>query len=626
MTPAVVPVGPGLDPVAALAMGMVAGPGVYAVLLGSGVSTSAGVPTGWGVMADLASRLAVARRVAEHSTAGTRAAQQALDVLRAEVADDPEAWWVANTGLPFRYDTVLEQSAPSSAARRDLLAGYFEPTPAEKEQGLKVPTPAHRAVARLVAGGWVKVVLTTNFDRLLEVALDEVGVVPQVASTPAGLAGLQPTAHVRATVIKLHGDYMSPSLLNTADELAEYPTELATYLGRVLDDHGLLVAGWSAEWDVALAEAVRRAGRRYPTYWTARTTPLQGRARTLADHRAAPVIPVRDADTFFTGLADQVEAIGSLPELPATRAADVAQLKRNLAAPARSIRLHDQVLARTDTVTALAASLPIDRGTAGTVATYMEVLEQLDGATDTLLHLLAVGVFHGDRRTSGLWVRVLQRLTDADLRLPSGLAQPLWANQRLYPAMTALWTAGVAATARGDYRTLADLLLAPVTLGGSASSRHISEETAVVRLGLVENVINGDLLNQAERWPNRSATPVSRMLREVCEAPLREVLSPAEYGKAFDRFDALRSVVEWDCNVHGIYEHHGTSGGAYAAAYNHSSGPSPAEKALAVELAEQQQDWPVLKGGLFGGVPGRAETALTAVEAFWKRNFGRACG
>ncbi len=58
-------------------------------------------------------------------------------------------------GSPLGYDTLLEASAPSDAARRDLLEAYFEPTEQEREDGLKQPTAAHRALARLIADGQV---------------------------------------------------------------------------------------------------------------------------------------------------------------------------------------------------------------------------------------------------------------------------------------------------------------------------------------------------------------------------------------------------------------------------------------------------------------------------------------
>jgi len=44
------------------------------------------------------------------------------------------------------------------------------------EAGRKQPTASHEAIADLVKAVWIKVIITTNFDRLIEQALDAVGV------------------------------------------------------------------------------------------------------------------------------------------------------------------------------------------------------------------------------------------------------------------------------------------------------------------------------------------------------------------------------------------------------------------------------------------------------------------
>ncbi len=48
----------GVDNRVALAMGMQAAPGAYAVLLGSGISRAANVPTAWDVVRDLIRKVA----------------------------------------------------------------------------------------------------------------------------------------------------------------------------------------------------------------------------------------------------------------------------------------------------------------------------------------------------------------------------------------------------------------------------------------------------------------------------------------------------------------------------------------------------------------------------------------
>jgi hypothetical protein len=47
-----------MDPLTQLVFAISSSPGVYALLLGSGVSSGAGIPTGWAIVEDLARRLA----------------------------------------------------------------------------------------------------------------------------------------------------------------------------------------------------------------------------------------------------------------------------------------------------------------------------------------------------------------------------------------------------------------------------------------------------------------------------------------------------------------------------------------------------------------------------------------
>src|SRR5918912_2995121 len=99
-----------LNPLVMLATGMHGQPGVYALLLGSGVSTGAGIPTGWGVVAELVRRAAAAA-TPEDPDAPARAAA------------DPEAWWADHgDGQPLGYSNLLASLAPTQAARRALLA------------------------------------------------------------------------------------------------------------------------------------------------------------------------------------------------------------------------------------------------------------------------------------------------------------------------------------------------------------------------------------------------------------------------------------------------------------------------------------------------------------------------
>lgn len=285
----------GVDPRVALATAIHASPGVYAVLVGSGMSSAAGIPTGWQVVQDLVRKAAVAEGVD-------------LD----DLGVTPEQWWEQGGRPAPRYDTVLPALAPTDAARQALLRGYFDPSGQSS-----APTAGHDALARLCATGRVRLILTTNFDRLLERALDQAGLSPQVISSTAALTGMVPLTHARLTVIKLHGDYAMLGLRNTSEELGEYPPEWKTLLERVFDEFGLLITGWSAEYDTALVEALAsNVSRRYPIFWTSFGGQLTESARRLIDLRKATTIDTAGADEFFVDLGDR---LGRLDQIAARR-------------------------------------------------------------------------------------------------------------------------------------------------------------------------------------------------------------------------------------------------------------------------------------------------------------------
>src|SRR5688572_27721883 len=111
--PLLTPAGTALAPQVALATSMHASPGVYALLLGSGVSTGAGIKTGWGIVQDLVRRAAAAQDK-DNPSAGDKAAR------------DPEAWWKEHCDGELGYSDLLGMLASAPSARQALLARYFQ--------------------------------------------------------------------------------------------------------------------------------------------------------------------------------------------------------------------------------------------------------------------------------------------------------------------------------------------------------------------------------------------------------------------------------------------------------------------------------------------------------------------
>lgn len=494
------------DKTLSLAYSLYTNPGVYAVLLGSGVSRAAGIPTGWEIVLDLCRKLAVASGE--------------------EPEPSPQEWYEGRFGQEPRYDELLAGIASTPTERNGILNAYFVPTPEEREQGLKQPTAAHRAIAELAADGKVRMILTTNFDRLMEGALDAAGVRYQLASTADQLAGLRPYVHADCTVIKLHGDYEDVRILNTPDELRGYPPELDAYLDRVFDEFGLIVAGWSAEWDEALRAAILRTpSRRYGWYWLARGKPADS-ARRVIEHRDASVITAEGADVFFPRLAERVAALERTGGThPLSVEAAVATTKRLLSEERFAIRLHDLVSDETAAVIR-AASEP-------TEIAIEDLLARRLSYTATLRNVLAVVAYHGATATQRVLLRTaLERLA------PVSRPQALRTGREEMPGLLCLYSAGVAAVAGGRYDNLRSILVEAEYLQASGRVRPVVGALHATDLSATLKLMAPD--------PSGRMSGSSWLAEALRADGTRLLLTAEEYDRAFDLFELIVAIVDLD--------------------------------------------------------------------------------
>jgi hypothetical protein len=119
-----------IDPLHSLAFSIQANRGVYAALLGSGISRVAKIPTGWEITLDLVQKLA---RVNGE-------------------ACEPGAtkWYSTKFGKPPDYAELLDAIAKTAAERQQLLRAYWEASESDGSEGAKKPTAAHHAIAPAV--------------------------------------------------------------------------------------------------------------------------------------------------------------------------------------------------------------------------------------------------------------------------------------------------------------------------------------------------------------------------------------------------------------------------------------------------------------------------------------------
>lgn len=275
-----------LDPIVSLSVAVAEAPGSHAFLLGSGISREAGVPTGQQVFWQAVGEL--------YRLENTERDTPDQDALRA---------WLNETGRnAFAYSEILELIAPDPANRRDYLAKHFEG---------KEPGKSHHELASLAEQGLIRVFVTTNFDRLLEHALQARGIEPVIITSAADLASAPRREHAQCYVVKPHGDYLQETIRNTPTELAELEPEMAAELSEIFDRYGVVVLGYSGS-DAGIADLLSARRSRYGLYWVARGGLSKG-AERITETTGARLIRRDGASEFLTDLHRRLEVFRSHP-------------------------------------------------------------------------------------------------------------------------------------------------------------------------------------------------------------------------------------------------------------------------------------------------------------------------
>lgn len=504
-----------IDPTNSLAFSMHANKGVYALLLGSGVSRAARIPTGWEITIELVRKVAA--------------------LQGANCEPNPSEWFLKTTGKEPGYSELLDAVAKTPAERQQLLRSYWEPTEEEREEGAKVPTKAHRAVADLVKLGYVRVILTTNFDRLLEIALQDVGIQATVLSSPDQIDGALPLVHTPCTVVKIHGDYLDTRIRNTPEELATYPDAFNRLLDRIFDEYGLVIAGWSADWDDALRAAMTRGPyRRFTTYWASRGEP-SAKATDLIGRRGATLIEISDADSFFDSVSAQVKALEefSRPHPLSTEVA-VATLKRYLSEPKYRIALDDLVSREVENVAAATTGPAFDMNSQDTNgASILARLKSYEAPSVTLMRMAFVAGQWSKGTQVNPWTKALEKLS---LRRAQG-GTLIWLELQRYPATLLLYAFGLGAVATEQWGSLHAMF-------NLAVAREYREDKRVVELLPVWALFEmGADVMKALPKRDQEYTPLQNHL-EALLLPLFRPQFPSEeaFHVAFDRLEVLAAL------------------------------------------------------------------------------------
>lgn len=516
------------DPVTQLAFSTFENKGVFALLIGSGLSRAADIPTGWEITLDLVRRVALAQGVTEQP--------------------DWAKWYRDTTGEEPNYSVLLEDIATSPEERRSILHSYIEPNELEREEGRKVPTAAHHAIAHLVRSGYIRVIITTNFDRLMENALRECGIEPTVVSSVDSLQGAEPLTHSQCYLLKLHGDYKDARILNTDSELDSYPEGYNRLLDRIFDEHGLIICGWSGEWDHALRAAFLRApNRRYSVFWATRDGLGTG-AQELVTHRRAKEFSIAGADQFFTGLQQRVETLEqSQCQNPQSIELLVNSAKRYLAKPEYRVQLDELFSQETERLLEQIEAANLPPQGQWSPEEFRSRVRLYEALTEPLARVIGVLGRWGDDTELPLVLDIIRTLYAHAETIGNGLT--IWLNIRSYPAVLVLSAYGLGLTRAQRWKVLHRLF-------SSTLIRDHREPQKIVSTLFLSSWKGGENgpWKTLDGLTDRKTPLSDHVLEVMTEWKTSFVGVEPNYELMFERFETLASLASFEENDEALLE------------------------------------------------------------------------
>jgi len=233
--------------------------------------------------------------------------------------DDLQKWLDETGRSDLGYSDILALLAPDPEGRRAYLAKHFEGVSSGE---------THRALAQFAAEGLVTVFVTTNFDRLFETALLEVGITPIVVTSGDDLRRVTQREHATVYIVKAYGDYLQQTIRNTPEELASLDPEMEQELAEVFSRYGIVVLGYSGG-DEAVGRLMHERDSRYGLYWVFRSAP-SGAAAEIVEACGAKVILRDTASEAMVDLRRKIEVFRAHPSgtTPDLVAGEVVRLLR----------------------------------------------------------------------------------------------------------------------------------------------------------------------------------------------------------------------------------------------------------------------------------------------------------
>ncbi len=497
------------DNINSIAFSVYSNKGIYALLLGSGISRNSGIPTGWEIVLDLINKLAV--------------------LEKEDCGPNPDEWFIQKYNQEPDYSTILEKLAATPTERLNILKPYFEPSKEEIEEGLKQPTTAHKQIAKLVQAGYIKIIITTNFDRLLEKALREIEVEPIVINHPDDMDGVLPIVHTKIVILKLNGDYLDSRFLNTKTELNEYNEKLKGFAVRIIDEFGIITCGWSAKWDNGLVNLFKQTSNfRFNSFWTF-IHRCNKELEELAKLRKGKTIQIENADNFFSELYEKINSLELLDKSsPISEEIAIARIKKYVASEDHRIKFNDLLQDQIKPLLDLLEKNNFSK-IQPTQSELQPILLKHQSKLESFLPIIINAVYWSKTYHKNIVTNILKRVA-----LPQKIEGHFYrdsVNFQYFPALAIFYSIGITAIKNEKYELLKDCFYLKIP----------DEVKGRDRIFLIEKVnssiIDKELFNQIIGMNYK--TPISTYLHKFLYPMFNEIIYDEE------EYDEIFTIVEY---------------------------------------------------------------------------------
>ena len=231
-----------IDPIVQLAASAIPGKKKYVLLIGAGVSRDAGLPTAWDLTLEIAKLIYASINPED------------------ELPDDIENWFINSEYSNRKFSEYMEEFFPQQGDLKDFLNLHLSKTPTKY---------VYKYVSELVKRGYIRAIITTNFDNYTEKALEREGIDYNVIVTKEDVKSAEPLIQTdKFRIYKPHGDLNRGKIKVSPQDLKKLEKNMEKELIDICDKHGLIVLGYAGE-DEGIQKILQKRTRNYYSiYWS----------------------------------------------------------------------------------------------------------------------------------------------------------------------------------------------------------------------------------------------------------------------------------------------------------------------------------------------------------------------